>query len=78
MAKPASKASLVRRIKALEDEIDDILSFHLLPVRRITFDQAYEILDKDNTFVTVERYARRYCLHDREIGQSKGTRYCIT
>jgi hypothetical protein len=76
MSKRITKAALQRRIKALEEEIDGILSFHALPVVTLTEDQAY-LIRLAPGFITVVEYAGRYCLHDGEIGQCKGRRYVV-
>lgn len=77
MVKPVSKAALCRRIKELEREIADIHAFHIRPVIRVTHFQALNIMRKQAGFIPVHGYTQRYCLHDGEIGQSKGTRYCV-
>lgn len=77
MAKRVSKAALVRRIKELEEEIDDILSFHQLPVETISSWRILRKIRNTPSFISAEQYAQRYCLHTGEIGQLKGVRYCV-
>ena len=36
-----------------------------------------EIMANQDRFIPVHGHTQRYCLHDGEIGQSKGTRYCL-